>query len=548
MRVKNIKIFAGIIASMTVSQTLFATDTFNLDEHEKEFFATQTGSNLHAFYPALKPSEAVKAAIDHVVTKHKSFIMKQSHEAGHTYFDFDNKEAAIQTQYNQIIGMLKNEIKYKDSHSIFYHGFSSGMTAYNETLKELMSIAHLKDLGNAHPLHYKTKQQSEVDNVKSFFANNEYYKQHISNVEKLKQQAKEDPANFAKYKNLRPFHEKKNLGVGKAPDSSDYARQNLKCVNLSLFGNSENSGESSYLFYLTSGNIGSFNDFLTVDLLKKAGILTSQSTQEEVDQKISEYKAIYNQSMSQAGGGMLQIMMKNQYVDQLGLASWAKGIPYLLDRETGRLAVRGNDNNKAVPWLSFKNKKYKKPSLLRMIKDYKADPWSFSKKYSGDNKTHFIGIDRFQARLVVNPKVFSNKRKVKVFSTTSKAIGKEAQEEYKTTLHNKLIADLSVAIQNKQFKGEFADRFTLGKVVNYFFGQKVKFSEIIDVFAKSSKKIFLEVFEAVKKTTQSVQNVDKEVSNKFDIFSEVAELYENLKSKGRHIGKRFFDGLKYIFG
>ena len=357
LNVKRISSF-GLILSLLLntSATCLAR---GLDKQENEFYETQTGSYLHAVYPLLKPKASVKAAIDHIVSHHKTYIDDNFISKGIIVFDYNNKEQQIEKLYKNVKSLLQNEIRLKDTHCIFYHGHSGAMSSYYDILHEFMEISGLKSLKNSNPLHYKSPELNKIFNVDQFFNKNQYLKAHIDQVKQIKAEAIKnyranplDPDNIANYqkaKDLKPFNSKKNLGVGKAPDSTNYARDHLKCVNLSLFGNSENIFESSFLFFLTSGNIATLDRFLTERLFKQVGLLSETASADEINQKLTQYENIFTSKMGQAGGGMMQIAMKNKIVDIYGFASWAKGVPYFMNKKTGKFATRGHNNRGLLP-------------------------------------------------------------------------------------------------------------------------------------------------------------------------------------------------------
>lgn len=513
----------------------------SLNDQEKEFWDTQTGSFLHAMYPMLKPEEAVKTAIDHVVTVHQKHIENESAKSGVTIFDYAKKSEEIEKLYKQVEGFFEKEIQYKDTHCIFYHGFGSGITAYNSILHELMSIADMKDLGKAHPLHYKNSKMNEVQDMDDFLNKDRYKKAHEDNCAMLKQQAKKDPQNFGLYKNLKPYNLQKNLGVGKAPDNASYARDHLKSVNLSLFGNSENSGESSFLFYLTSGNIGKLDGFLTTRLLKEVGILSDKSTQQEIDQKLAVYEKLFADKMARSGGGMLQIMMKNEIVDKYTFASWAKGIPYFMNKKNGKFATRENSNNKAIPYLANGSKDLVRPSLRKMIDLYKKNPLQFTKKFSADGKVNLAHLDRAQARLFVNPKEYANERKVIVNKAYRNEVNPADEVAYKDSLHKALIADLTETVNNKKLGEDFSKNHAFGKVMNFVFGKNGKVSELIDIVSRSTKEMFSEVLNIVKDVSSKIQNCGKSILEKIKSFEAIATIknaMSNLGNKGKALIKK----------
>ena len=281
-------------ALLSISGLMSSVNAGALNDQADKFWQTQTGAYLHSMYPLAKPEEAVRSAMDHFVTTHKDHVV--DHDLNlklSDFFDFTKKSEEIEKLYTQLETFLLTEIKVRNTHAVFYHGFSSMMTAYNAALKELSELANLKELGHAHPLHYKFKDANKIKDMKQFLDNERYLKAHIDHCAQLKKDARQNPTPLNhKYLNLKPFCNK-NMGVGKAPDSSDYARTHLKSVNISLFGNALMPAENTFFFFITSSNIGKFGGTLMTRLLTEAGILTEKSTPAEIDAKLAIYDSIF---------------------------------------------------------------------------------------------------------------------------------------------------------------------------------------------------------------------------------------------------------------
>ena len=546
-------------SSAAIALSLFLNTTgscfaLGLNKQADDFFETQTGAYLHAAYPLMTPKDSVKAAIDHVVTVHKSYIEDNFNNKGMVVFDYVNKSQEIDKLYKNIKIFLKKEITVKETHCVFYHGHSSPMSAYYDILKEFIEVAGIKALGKANPLHYKSPASNEIRDVKDFFQKDRYLKAHLQNVKDIKAAAfknfKADPTNpdnidnFKKAKNLTPFNAKKNLGVGKAPDSADYARDHLKCVNFSLFGNSENVGESSFLFFLTSGNIAKLDRYLTERLFKQLGLLSSTSTAREIDATLTKYETIFTSKLGQAGGGMMQILMDNKIVDQYGFAAWAKGIPYFIDQKTGKFVTRGH-NNKAVAVLTNDNKKLALPSLKKMIDLYKKNPKGFSRKFSFDGKVNLMHLDRAQARLFINPKIFGNNNLIKINRIYRHEVDRNAQAAYKVDLHKQMVEDIKDAVSKNQMTKDFyRQNLSLGKMLKFVFTREMKISDIMGIISHSSKERFSEVFEIVKTAVAKIPNIGAKVVEKMKALETVEGIKTKFKNIGMYAKKLIFRVLK----
>lgn len=516
---------------LSFSSLMPAVHAGALNDQADKFWQTQTGAYLHAMYPLEKPEQAVRSAMNHFVTTHKNHVVDQDLNLKLSdFFDYNNTSQEIEKLYTQLETFLLKEIEARNTHTIFYHGFSSMMAAYNATLKELSELANLKELGHAHPLHYKFKKDNEIKNMADFLDKKRYLNAHLENCSQLKKNAHKNPTpQNKKYLNLKPFCNK-NLGVGKAPDSSDYSRLHLKSVNVSLFGNSNEFAENSFGFFITSSNIGKFGGALMTRLLTEVGFITETSTQAEIDSKLSIYNAIFEKKMASSGGGMIQIMMKNDIVDQYAMGAWAKGIPYFFNKKTGKFATRGA-NNKAIPLLENENKDLYRPSLLNLIDLYKSNPLEFQKKLSSNGKINPLNMDRFQARLFINPKIFSNEKYVKINMTSRNKIKPNDISEFKTELRAQLKKDLVDSMSQNQISQNFKETTALGKIYKYIFEKTPSnIKKLANILTRCSKQVLTEGISLIKEVLAKVQDITQNVVKKIEGLEAIEKAKNTIKA------------------
>lgn len=548
---------ATVAMSVLLSTTSLCHADF-LDRHADEFFGTttkagsQTGSYLATIYKdkiyqgkhqaQIKPSDAVKLAIEDNVTRHRKYIETEFNNKGIMVFDYANKKLEVDNIYKKLKSLfLKEEIIHKDTHSFFYHGHSGPMSLYYDIVNEVAELGGIKNLKGANPLHNKSPELNKVKNVQDFLKNGRYEKAHQENVKKLKALAQQDPQNYGIYKNLVPYDKRKNLGVGKAPDSSDYSRDHMKCVNFNPFGNRGEPGcwaESTFVFWLTSSNIAPMGKVLMEKYFKQLGYISQTATQPEVDATLAPYESLYNSLMAQAGGGMIQIRMKNEIVDEYGFASWAKGIPYYMERKNNKFALRGN-NNKAIPELGGNNKDLKMPSLRKMIDLYKRDPELFCKKFSYDGKMGTVPLDRVQARLFINPKVFADGDLVKLKRISRNSIDPTIVKDYKVKLRQQVKANMMDAMVKKQVTKDFyTNNYSFKKLADFIFKDKPTdktkgIFNIVDIATHKSKGKFLEFSAMMKEVAQKGVNVSANALKKIQALELIHTTKEALKKAGK---------------
>lgn len=531
------KSISAVVASFYLANMVTSSLAKSLDDQAGEFYKTQTGSHLKHMFPHKKPEEAIKAAIDKLVTdtrdddrdKNGNVIINpktgkplspglQSLGA----FDYNNKTQEINKIFERLNPLFQNEIDRKNTHSFFYNGHSNAFSLYLDTLEEFWKQSSLYDKVSP----FSLKDNSKIKNVDDFLANfqNEFSKDYAKRyLDAKKAKAPLETPNGAKLGNYgkSPWNDNKNLGVTYAPDSIDYAREHLKSANLSLFGNQGvPKGENTLFFWLSSSNICNPSDFLIKRVLEWSGLADSNPA--ALQNQINAYKNIFNQKFQNAGGGLIQIAIKKDEVDKLGYASWAKGIPYYMDTHTGKLATRDGSNDKAFQLLTNGTKRYVRPKLSTMLDLYKKDFAKFSATYSHKSNSLNNG-DRFQARLFINNEDYSNPNKVMVTRTFRNIVN---SDNYKAALKKQMQDDFANAISKGQLTSKFHEnKFNLTKVINYVFDKSSEgLKSILKIVENTTTTIFNTLIVTLEEVAKKIGNlagtfmkkVDTLLMSKFD--------------------------------
>lgn len=527
------KKFVSAILMISSITNIMAMD-FN--SHADKFFKTQTGSHLHAMFPNKKPEEAIKSAIDTIATMHQADIQG---------FDFTKKEEEINRLYKLITPLIQNEMKYEKSHYFFYTGFANGAALYMDVLKEFMDLSALKF--NTHTNPYRIKYNTKINNVSDFLDN--FTAELKKDAESKKGQKLNDKIpNF----DGNPIDLKRNSGFAYAPDLITYARENLICTNVSLFGNMNRNqksmaeGECTFLYFLKSFNIGAPNDFLIRSLFEKTGLAEKDAA--AFDNQIEVYKNIFQNRLSNAGGGLDQIMVKRNEVDQMGYASWAKGVPYYMNRKTGKFAVRDNNHEKSVPLLVNQSKKYVRPKLSGMLDLYKKDFAAFSRTYSNKNTTKEAG-DRFQVRLFVNPETFMDPAKVNTQRIYRNGVDSALMNQYKNEIKNQMIADFSKAIAEQRLTKEYhQEHFGLSKISYYVFGKTAAnhVDNILSIVKNAPKKALTYLMMILEESVKKIPQIDPDATKKLDLVKRFIDVKEKLYAAHKYSFKLFRIAAKAI--
>ena len=137
----------------------------------------------------------------------------------------------------------------------------------------------------------------------------------------------------------------------------------------------------------------------------------------------------------------MQIHVHKSIVDDISFASWMKGIPVLLDKETEKLAPRGS-NNKPVPVLTDKENNYVRPKASSYMDLFTENPDEFISTYSDfsnkrrvNAKDRLESYDRPQMRLIIDPQYFNDPELVKVSQFTRFKASEDALGKYQQNLN-----------------------------------------------------------------------------------------------------------------
>lgn len=277
----------------------------------------------------------------------------------------------------------------------------------------------------------------------------------------------EDKAlDYAARNNQKLYDPSRGMGVGFAPDKIEYFRDHVISVNPNLFGNMNNLAECTLFYWLDSFNISNPNEILVKNLLMR---IATHLPEEKITERMTQYTALYNDFMKETGGNLMQIHVHKSIVDEISYASWMKGIPILLDKDTHTLATRGS-NSKPVPVLTDRDNNYERPKTSDYLDLLTQDPDQFIEKYSDFSnrkvvKKHDLDecLDRPQARIVVNPSYFNNPDLVKVDHYTRFKASDEALNNYQQKLKSFIQEDMAAYLKQLQaggIKGQSGDPLT----------------------------------------------------------------------------------------
>jgi uncharacterized membrane-anchored protein YjiN (DUF445 family) len=171
-----------------------------------------------------------------------------------------------------------------------------------------------------------------------------------------------------------------------------------------------------------------------------------------------------------------------------------KGIPVLLDKNTGKLATRGT-NNRPVPILTDKENEYIRPAASSYIDLFTENPDDFINTYSNFSHKNFVSAkdrlesyDRPQMRLIIDPKYFNDPEMVKVsqftrFKASDKALG-VYQEKIKALIKEDISSYLE-ELQKSKAEGQVGNPLTK---LNQFIEEGTEFTYQREISQSRAKK------------------------------------------------------------
>lgn len=409
----------------------------SLNEIMEDAVQTSTGRYLQHAFQGKDMETSLDRAVNLLLKKIKADQYKKNRIASQTLIDALNQHYAdTRKEVTDLCReIIINESLNKDSY-VFYHGHGNNLRLYMDMLREIKSYEVIDNLEQTNPL----RDKSVTSPVKS--------------VDDVLSQYEDATLEYAARNNLKAYDDARTLGVGFAPDKIEFFRDHAISVNINLFGNLNTLAECTLFYFLDSFNISDPNENLLKNLITR--ISPSGTPTEEIQKKTDKYKELYMKNMKETGGNLMQIFVKKDAVDQIGFASWMKGIPVWLDKETQKIATRGG-NQKAVPVLTDKEGKYQRPLLSEYIDLFRNSPDQFIEKFSdfgGKDKvrkrTRMDTLDRPQARLIIDPEIFSNKDTISIKQYTRFKPKTENMITYQSDLKKYVAQDVSEYLQALQ--------------------------------------------------------------------------------------------------
>ncbi|MGB0934450.1 MAG: hypothetical protein ACPGXY_00105 [Alphaproteobacteria bacterium] len=371
----------------------------SLNQIAEQVYKTPTGAFLKYAFGGKDLEQSLHQAVKVMLTK----IWRNQYKGKRRIVSKDIIHALRTNSaqmHKEVFGLAKqiiiSSVAHPD-HYVFYHGHGNSLRLYMDMMREISAYEEINNLKGMNPLRDK---QSDND---------------VRTVDDIFNRWEKEAQAYAKENNKKLYDSNRMLGVGFAPDLIPFMRDNAISTNINLFGNMDCLAECTLFYFLDSFNISDPNSALIEKLVRR--MLPSNATQDLVDSKVQKYVSLYNDTMKETGGNLMQIFVHKSVVNDIGFASWMKGIPVLLNK--GHLATRGGNNR---PVVRLKNsRKYKRPSMRSYIDQFTNYPKGFISKYSDFRYKRTIkasdrqGVyDRPQARLVIHPSVFMDRDLVKV--------------------------------------------------------------------------------------------------------------------------------------
>lgn len=420
-----------------------------LGENEN-FSRTPMGAYLNNWLPEMSDSEKISVATSRILNSFAvSRLCTVSCSPAFKKALKENKKQ-IQTRLEEVtINIAENEIRNNKRFTVFYHAFPNGFRLYQDVLRALKSFEFLTPLTTTYPFRdfaFKDARTSLPQFLEGWW---QAYLDH------------------AKKEGVPPFphseyeHKGASVGLTFFPDSISYAMQHVLATNVNFLGNNLIPLNSSVWFFLNSTSATGLdiaNELieytLTPYLLGNDGTLDKA----KLKKTMAALAKIFDRAMVNSAGQVAQIFVENRAAPDVAYPAWNGGEPLWLSKNTGTVIMAERKGIKSfkptnVFWPTTPEQKddYKlfnidyfmdlfinDPVGLRQIFPAKAHAKSQgtlqrlfdNPKENKERLEIFITQDYAQARVLPNPKYFTDQNVTGVKIYTLNPVSAKAEELY----------------------------------------------------------------------------------------------------------------------
>ena len=298
---------------------------------------------------------------------------------------------------------------------------------------------------------------------------------------------------YAQAKKVSPFPiegevaQARGIGLTFFPDSIDYARNYLLSDNVSFYGNNLNLANNTIFYFLNSTSAVKLD---IVDPLIK-GLLApylktndGQFDQNKFDRVLGELKDIFQYYMVSAGGQLAQILVRKGIAPEVSFLSWNGGEPIWISKLTNHVvyAINKSGESSFMPphifWPTTDNQisDYFRPNIVQIMDTFITEPktllsqfplaptgiYPSAKKILGGNAkqnlvNEFAARDLLQARLLPNPKYFTDETMTGVRILTQNEVSPDKLAAYNEAIFQEIRGVISDFLANAKSASDFKE-------------------------------------------------------------------------------------------
>lgn len=410
--------------------------------------STPSGAYIASFNPKSEYTDKIKEATARVlqyIAKNPS-CKKRCSDFFNNDIRYNNGKQLLATLQEVTRLSINNELANMENYQPFYHGFGNEFRLYQDVLRIVKSFEYLKKLEHTYPLRDFAFNDNNI-NLSTFLA--KWWGEYIGFV---KQEGKDTQGSV--------------IGLSYFPDSITFARNYLLSANVNLLGNTLSPTNSTIFFYLNSTGASQLNiiDNLLKNLIDKYVINNSGTNDEEkLDRIIKQMKDTFSLYMADSGGQLAQIFIKKDIIPEVSFLSWNGGEPMWFKQSNNdkypQLIFKVGLHNKAFPPHIFslddkqKNEGYYLPNIAQVMKKFIFNPQQFDQYFpifsrkklawakeitDDDNQEknyQFLSRDMMQARILPNPKYFTDENFTGVRIFTQNEVSSSSINRYNDELY-----------------------------------------------------------------------------------------------------------------
>lgn len=445
-------------------------------ETNATFKKTPMGAYLENWLPGLSNVEQIDEASSKII----NYLVKTDTCSGGCTPEFlkevaDNKEGVVSRLQEVSKGIAENEIRNHEKFTMFYWAFANEMRLYQDVLRVVKSFEYLTKLNTTYPFRDFAFKDARVT-LEDFLK--DWWQEYLDHTKK---------------ENLSPFPTEgqpalgQHVGLTLFPDSISYAQQHVFSTNVNFLGNNLSPKNSSVFYFLNSTSATASHAELAQTLMQITLAPYIRDEKGEFDQAkfdkiVANLKEIFDRAMSKSGGQTAQILVDNSAAPEVSYMAWNGGEPMWISKNDQKVIMAKDSDGKTtfmppnVFWPTTEEQKaeYQLSNVVDFMNLYINDPQKLTEIFTVTRKRlvnlsgHMLGLspdnlrsriyatqDYLQARILPNPKYFTDENMTGVKIFTVRPVDQSAEESYNTDIFNvirDIFADFLATAKESDFK------------------------------------------------------------------------------------------------